>query len=170
MPFTRKRIASHDYHAAKEILRLGDILLSRTYGEMANVFIPGNFTHAAICSNHGFIVEAIGRGVVESDLIDFMLTKDEVVVMRPRMCPELGPEAAEIAWSLVGAPYDYAFVGGNQAFYCSEAVWYAWDHAFYRRKAKWDFERRYRFGELTVVPQDFYNATMKLDCVYDSRK
>jgi uncharacterized protein YycO len=142
------------------------VLISRTHGELTNLCISSYYTHASIYIDHNQVVEAIGKGVVQTDLIDWMMTKDHVVILQPLFCGTLQmSQASEWAWKQVGKPYDTLFdVTNNDEFYCSELVWEAYDHAAPNNP----FELRYRLGRLTVLGDDFYNAKDKWQIVWNS--
>ena len=83
VPYSRKKIKAHHYHKARYHLFPGTIILSRTHGEFSNLVIPGRYSHVGIIATDGMsVIEAISEGVVKTDLIDFMLKKDEVCIMR----------------------------------------------------------------------------------------
>lgn len=181
-PFTHKRITGLHYYSLKSVLKPGVILLTYTRGEFTNLFIPGEFTHAAMY--HGvvypeigndtarthLIVEAIGKGVVTKDLVSFMLTKDRVVALKPLFCtPDIDKQASDIAYSMVGKPYDYFFDSGSEAFYCSELVNYSYSAACTENKFTNPFDRRDRLGSKAILPVDFYKAKDKFQVLWDSK-
>jgi uncharacterized protein YycO len=144
----------------------GDVLLSVMRGELNNLCIPGYWSHAALYVGNGVVVEAVGDGVVESDLIDFVLSKDNVCLLRLK--ENRGAECAcSVAQSMVGRPYDFYFEPGDLSFYCSELVWYSWNEASLKVTGKpINFSKRTTLGVATVVPQDYRNASSKFDVVY----
>ena len=66
-PFTKKYVTGIDYLLAKDLLKPGMILITKTRGELSNLFIPGSFTHAAIYIGSDYVCEAIGKGVAGFD-------------------------------------------------------------------------------------------------------
>jgi hypothetical protein len=67
-----------------------------------------------------YVIEAIGRGVVPTDLATFMLSKDVFVVTRwvhDNLTPK---EAAFESLNYLLWPYDYGFKIGNKKMYCFE--------------------------------------------------
>lgn len=168
-PWTVKQVTGKDYEAIKMIVQPGDIFLSRVYGHLSNVFIPGYWKHAAIMGPVGNVYEAIGKGVLATDLVSFLTSKDEVVLLRPTFCdPKQAAEAADHAGEALGAAYDYEFSLGNKAFYCAELVYVAYSKIFPPTQA-WGFRPRVRLGVETVTADDFYEAKKWWQPVFDSR-
>ena len=163
-PFSHKRVTGPDVFSVQKKMIPGTILLSYTRGELTNLFIPGTFTHAAIALDERWIVEAVGDGVRQNDIISFMTSKDRVVALYLKGPPSNVMErAAGLASISIGAPYDYLFESGNRAFYCSELVQWC-----YQRSGMTNFTRRSRLGVDTIVPDDFYKASDKWELVWDS--
>jgi uncharacterized protein YycO len=163
-PFTHKAVNGLDVFSIQQSLVPGAVLLTHIRGEMSNVFIPGDFTHAAIVTSNKFVIEATGDGVARKDIITFMTTKDRVVLLYPRFADfEQMSKAAQNAGELIGLPYDFLFTEGNKAFYCSELVTFC-----YEKVVPNIFTRRKRFGVSTVIPNDFIKAQDKWELVWDS--
>ena len=159
-PYTHNKITGREYHRISNALRVGDVLITRKRGEVTNLFIPGFYTHAAMYVGRNDVVEAIGKGVVRTDLVSFCMGKDYVAVLRSKFSDEaVNKEAAKEAIKLIGSPYDYDFEPANVAFYCSELCYYAYDKALGEDKSP--FELRQSLGVDTVTPQDFFDATEK---------
>ncbi|MEH0157860.1 YiiX/YebB-like N1pC/P60 family cysteine hydrolase [Limibacter armeniacum] len=79
------------------------------------------------------VLEAVGKGVLATPLQDFFTkkVKDDFISIG-RLNSEyqpLVPKAIEYAWSLLGKPYDDAFVIGNDKYYCSELIYDAYKSA-----------------------------------------
>jgi uncharacterized protein YycO len=165
-PYSHKKIKSVDYRRMISFLKPGDIFLTRINGELSNLFIPSHFTHGAIYVGSNFVAEAIGQGVMLSDLIDFALTKDEICVMRPRFCDEnIMASAATWARAKLGMPYDFDFDLDNGYFYCFELCVLA-----YKAFVQFPFEPRPRLGRQTYVGDDFVKAEMVWQVIFDSRE
>jgi uncharacterized protein YycO len=166
-PFSRKRIKASHYHKVRYVTKPGSIILSATYGELANIFIPGKWSHMGIIATDGMsVIEATSTGVVKTDLIDFMMKKDEVCVMYPVFLnTDEMIESSLIAETQLGKPYDWHFTQSDvESFYCSELVY----HCIHRVSKDSPFTLRRTFGRLTVTPQDFYNAKSKFYVVWKS--
>jgi len=135
VPFSRKKITAKDFEACLELMQPGDILLTRTRGELTNLFIPGEWPHAAIVVSDGLIVEAVERGVVSTKPFDFFRKRDFVKLIRPEV-GEIGRKTAALKASLlVGRSYDYNFHSENEEYYCSELVNTVYNYCFKQRGA-----------------------------------
>jgi uncharacterized protein YycO len=165
-PFSHKLVTGRDYYNAREILKPGHVLLTRTEGEFSNLMIPGFWTHAAIYDGEERIIEATGAGVVWTDLVTFLMRKDHVAVYRPDFATEYDMQhAADWAERQRGKGYDYEFKGDNEAFYCSELVTAA--YVAVMREAC-PFIARPRLGQLTTIPQDICDAKEKWRMIWRS--
>lgn len=67
-----------------------------------------------------YIIEATGKGVIATDLVSFMTTKDVFVCVEPTNY--VSYEAADYAVNDLGLPYDYFFTEEDDARYCFELV------------------------------------------------
>lgn len=146
-------LTAHQIMRIAELVKPGDVLLSRTLGELTNYFIPGFYSHAAIMVQNQQIVEAVGDGVRQIPLGKFLMDKDFVGVFRYRFgAPARNVWAARVAETYVGhAKYDFEFEIGDDEFYCSELVWHAYKETYPNLK----FTKREVFGVKTVLPDDF---------------
>lgn len=151
-------------------LQDGDVLLSREKWHFTNIFIPGFWSHAAVFASGG-VFEAVGEGVGEVDLFEWLYKKDYVMILRPTF---LGDRARVAMFVLKqkGKPYDFKFSSGIKAWYCSELVYKALSAGAFRRAGSDVFTLRKTFGVSTVTPQDFENAAAKgkFTIIADSRK
>ena len=70
-----------------------------------------------------YVIEAVGKGVVATNLVKFMTTKDRLLIIEPTYC---GPRemllASRTALYWLGLPYDYGFNHDETAKYCFEVV------------------------------------------------
>lgn len=180
MPFTHKRVTGRHVFSVLQHLKPGAVFVTRVDGEISNLLIPGDFTHAGMCVASGVsesacslfpsslvpVVEAVGRGVVETDLISFMTSKDRVLLLYPTFATdEEMKKAADFAYSTIGTPYDYYFTPGSKAFYCSELCQHGYEVAL---GEKLTFTKRTTLGVKTVLPQDYVNAKEKWSVIWDS--
>ena len=169
-PFSHKEVTGKHVYDIEPHLGPGMVLLSYIRGEVSNLAIPGEFTHAAMVVSDKEVIEASGAGVQKKDLITFMTSKDRVALLHPKFCGAVHMSLAlKYAEGCLGAPYDFVFTPGNKAFYCSELI----QHAYEQTTApgtKVIFTRRTSLGIATVLPVDFYLAKEKWALVWDSKK
>lgn len=166
MPYTHKLVNGLDFYSVQKLIKPGMIWLTHIDGEASGLLIPGFWSHAAVAVDDRSVVQATGdQGVVITDLVSFLLSKDYVILLRPSFATDAQMGAAA-AWAAkqVGAPYDYDFGGGTtKAFYCSELVW-----ASYREAVGSDvpFMLEKTLGVDTVVPNDIAKAADKFPVVW----
>lgn len=164
----RPEFKIHDqfYFDLKSKIRNGDVLLSREDWHLTNPMIPGYWKHAAIYTN-GWVIEAIGEGVVKTSFERWCFSKDYIACYRPKFLDQVEcSQAGILAAQQVGKPYDFEFAEGGKAFYCSELVYWAYseiNHAI-------PFTLRESMGVRTVIPSDFANAKIKFRLVKESVK
>lgn len=165
-----KITASFAQYVASRALT-GDVFLSRQDWHFSNMFIPGFWSHAAICCDI-HIVEALGDGVRAVFVDEWLFKKDYVMVLRlsERVPPVRETDATNaglFAMGQVGKPYDFLFKSGVKAWYCSELIYWALKKA----NDRIPFTLRKTWGVNTVTPQDFENAVRsgKFEIIADSR-
>lgn len=166
-PVNGRQINEGDVVAIKKILQPGDVFLSTKNGEFTNLLQKGRYKHAAIYTpieglyTYLAVVESVDPKVRLVGLYEFLLHKDDVVVLRcNRMSGEERLDAAVEALNFRGASYDYQFYmpddfhSQNRAHYCSELVFLAHKIA----SPDWDFPVKTVWGVKTVSPMDLYNS------------
>ena len=90
MPFSRKKITGKHYYIWRDEIEVGTVLLTKTRGEFSNIINPTSIKHAAIDvgritdSEICYVLEALGKGVVLTDLVTFLTKKDIVVGCKPK--------------------------------------------------------------------------------------
>lgn len=134
------------------VIRAGDIILTRKNGLMTNLFIPGKFKHAAMFVGKIGCVESVYPKIRQISIVSLLAKSDEIVIVRPRnMTLECANKAASEMIDLIDQPYDLLFEPGEKAFYCSEAIAYAYSKAC----EDFSFTTRSILGVDTVIPDDF---------------
>lgn len=114
-PWSVKLIDGEDVERILGIVRPGDVFVTRCMGQFTNWIIPGYWKHAGIMGTDDHVLEAVGSGVVETDLISFLTSKDEVAIVRPTFCKkDIAFKAANAAHIWLGAQYDFEFSLGEQ--------------------------------------------------------
>ena len=127
-PFTHKKINGQFYYQVRDLIQVGTVLLTSTRGEFSNLFNPSKPKHGAIyigrdSNGVAWVTEAVGKGVVKTDLVTFLLTKDEVVLVKPKFLTEADKyRIYNISHNYIGRPYDYLFKKGAEALYCFENI------------------------------------------------
>lgn len=175
LPFTHKLVTGRQYYAARERLKPGSIFVTRIFGELTSVLIPGYWSHAAIyCpvprTPDEMVMEAEGAGVLETDLVTFIMSKDAVMILEPNLPDEVMARAAAIATEQLGKPYDYDFefhLSGQKSFYCSELVWWSYDQACKEFGIPSAFVPKVSLGVATITPDDIAE---KFKVIWDSRE
>lgn len=156
-PWAIKKIHAKDYRDFTMMFPdEGTILVSKTNGELGNLFIPDFWSHCALYTGAGTVIEAVGHGVIETDLIDFMMKKDFIVALKPKFAtvPQMS-EAVRVARTQLGKPYDFSFQTSDvKAFYCSELVQWSYNQV----NKDIPFKTREVLGVMTVTPDDIVKA------------
>lgn len=103
--------------------RVGDILLSHEDYRLTNGFIRGYWDHAAIIGPNSTVIEAVGTGVRQVDLEQWLYQKDDVCLIRVNCDALIAFKAGTTALIYINRAYDYLFSFGADKIYCSELVW-----------------------------------------------
>ena len=131
LPFTHKKVTGEHYYSWRDSIEIGTVLLTKTNGELSNLINPTNLKHAGLYvgkvfpnSDVRYVIEANKYGVVYTDLVTFLTTKDVVVGVLPRFIRTskaiFNKKLKSVADKYVGLPYDYLFNKDGRAFYCFE--------------------------------------------------
>ena len=151
------KVNANDYRKIIAVLQPGMVFLSRIDLELSDEFIPGFWMHSALYAGNEKVLEAVGAGVIETDLIDFLLTKDFVCVLDPTFATtEQKQKAILTARAVLGSPYDYLFESNSpHAFYCSELITFAFEQAIAPSLSPFTYADV--LGGKTVSPQSFFD-------------
>ena len=160
-PFSKRKIKGSDFRKAYSKVVAGDIIVTRKLGEPTNLFIPGFYTHSMMYVGNSTVVEATSLCVHETDILDALMSKDHFAILRPKFCSQvemklIANKAKEL--KLKNIEYDYGFEPNNDAFYCSELIYFCYKSVL---KNKFPFDMRETLGVKTVTPQDYYEAIKK---------
>lgn len=175
LPFTRKKLSEKHLRQIKGVIQPGDLILTAQRGELTNILIGGRYKHVGVyspCIKKGHwrcVIEAIDPVVVEKGLCDFILKKDRVCIVRPKMSLDLRHEAAKKARQCIGSYYDYEFHiptndEVNKAFYCSELAYWVYKQV----NPNWGFCLNEILGVPTIKPDEYYSAREFFDIIYES--
>lgn len=131
-PFSHKKITGEHYYKIRDSISIGDVFLTKTRGELSNLINPTAIKHGGVYVGKilddkvCYVLEAVGKGVVLTDLVSFMTSKDVFVITAPRFLrtsrDEFETQFQLGASKLVGVKYDYGFSFGKDKLYCFEAV------------------------------------------------
>ena len=130
-PFTHKKITGEHYYKWRDSIDVGTVFLSKTRGELSNILNPLEIKHGAIYvgkikgDDVCYVAEAVGRGVVLTDLVSFMTSKDTLIAVEPTFLRDeevFEKSLHAVTGYVLGTPYDYLFQEGGEAFYCFELV------------------------------------------------
>jgi uncharacterized protein YycO len=121
-------ITGMEYYLWRDNIQVGDIILSSSNGEIgSNLINPSDIKHGSIylgrCLDHEvrYVSEALGEGVKLTDLVSFLVSKDRIVVVRPKFKFD-EKKVIESAMTRVGYEYDYEFESGDNQYYCFEHI------------------------------------------------
>lgn len=156
------KLRGRDYQRGYDILRPGDILLTRDDHKLSTLCIPGRYPHASLCvgrvdrGDDYEVAEMLATGFTKSNFFDLCHEADHVLILR---CGDWDADyrakVVEKCKTFADSPYDFQFTFGARALYCSELVYQA------------DFERRLKVTTADVLglgiveyvaPQDILDA------------
>jgi Permuted papain-like amidase enzyme, YaeF/YiiX, C92 family len=134
----RRRGAAYEAETASWLAAIrarggnGMWLVSRGYhlgDDIIAIATNSPLSHASVLDHDGEqVIEAVGKGVVQSPLGPFLRESHRVLLVRPGgWTPEAGAKAVSRARGAVGKGYDFLGIVGvpsSNHFYCSElALW-----------------------------------------------
>jgi len=176
-PFHEKRVTNQVRARLLEVLRPGDVIITRHDDAMSNLFLPGFWPHAALYIGPETVVveldlqieearrlrwreplrvlEARKDGVLLRELAD-TLRVDAFTVIRPRLEREDIRRALARALTHEGKLYDFEFdFSRADRLVCTEVVYRAFDGIGPMR-----FELKRRAGRLTFSAEDLLDLAI----------
>lgn len=171
--FKKPQLTSFDYEIIRRTSQSCDIMLTISNGEFSNIFNPrgkDKFSHGAIYAGKEKVIEAVGKGVIETELVDFVLKHDAIIILRPTWLwhPEAKNTILGFAYDQKGKSYDYDFedndITSDNDFYCFELVANCYERAFPALKLT---KKKILDGEFYVA-DSFLNGPFEV--IYDSRR
>jgi uncharacterized protein YycO len=160
-PFSERLLTGKDFYKIIELIKPGDILLSRTRYHLTNIFIPGFFKHSSLIVDKNNIIESTAEGVHLTSLYDFISTKDYIGISRLNSLYSYNKsidDIVKIAIKQLGKFYDYEFSSDDKQFYCAELIYFS----YLQNGIKLLEPKNY------ITPQDIYNSSL-LNLIYISR-
>jgi uncharacterized protein YycO len=154
-PFCECLITAKDFQAIINTVEPGDIIFTRSRGELGNLLISGDFKHCAMVLNSTMVLEATYSGVHTTAMFDLLKRIDYFCILRATTHnkQELYTAVSGAVGS-IGMPYDFIFSEGNKAFYCSEVISF-WLEAAKEFKLKY---KRTKFIDSAIIyPNDLYS-------------
>lgn len=131
------KVEAEQIRQVTAVARHGDIILRRQGRSLGTKVIPGYFSHVGLMKNKDEVIHAVGEGVIEEDILDFLRTDDCAVIRIPDEV--LRRKAVKIAQSCIGKPYDYIFDSDDKrALYCTELVMHCFPDIVPERTQKRD--------------------------------
>lgn len=165
-PGARHKMIYENVAEMLSILQPGDLILTRTRGELATLLIPGFWKHASIYVGNERIIDAVTAGVSERWLADLIMKTDNVVILRPPLTEDEQFQMISYCYSMVGTPYDFAInIDTRAKIYCSELCYLSINYA---KQANY-IELQESMGINTVTPDQLYEMTDKLENIYEKR-
>jgi uncharacterized protein YycO len=169
-PFTHKQISYGDILRLKGYLKEGDILLTRTNGELTTYAIPGFFKHTIFYlgpdeNGQDKVIEAVKEGVRENYLINTLMKTDNVAVMRIKnLTPEELKFLKEYTTSLKGKEYDFGLkIWDEDSLYCSEVMY----HGICKSRGYDYLKLKENFGFPSFTPQHIYENYAVFDLIFE---
>lgn len=156
------KCSSSNYLDFVKLLQPGMVILSHKNYEFTNIFIGGFWTHAAIVSSDGNIVEAIGKGVINKDPAAFFSAIDDFIVLKPDFCQdEEIRRASRYATRVVGFDYNFTFRPCRSSFTCADLIYRAYNlHSIVGRLEKNYFSGNWKFFINDILrPESLIHST-----------
>lgn len=163
----QRRVVDEQVIEATKRVSVGDIVLTRQRWSLANWFIPGFWTHAAVVIgknlyNEFLVLEATTHKSHIVELDGVIRSKDYFAIYSPHRKPSPMTVAIK-AKELDGIDYDFFFAQGNSYQYCSEIV-----VTLYGFLGKYEFKTETILGEEYLDP-DTFCLTDDFYCKLDTR-
>jgi uncharacterized protein YycO len=151
---------AHDLEALRTYAVPGSVVLTHTDYNLANLLIPGYWDHATLVADGRHVVEAVGEGVRLKTFEELLAHCDDICILEPTFADAaMMSRAVDNALGQLGRPYDFDFdyrLEGDEAFYCSELVWWSYDQACKPLVAP--FQPGYILGQWTLCPQNIFDS------------
>ena len=110
--------------ALRNIAPSGCVIVTRRKWELANLFIPGHYKHAAVILPNFTVLEMTVRfGLVIRPLFELLRESSEYCILRPNFASmEMVVENAEDVYTTVSREYDHMHLYSNDFYDCGELI------------------------------------------------
>lgn len=178
----------------EENLKIGDIVLTYSKGNLSNWIIGGKYKHSVVYIGKGiiengkmvlnsgkedkliFIESSGGIGVHLLYVNDLIVDKHSLLILNNEFLKNdlQVTEFVEKIQTFVGREYDYEFYHGNDSFYCSELITHTLklvvgEEEFYKKMGKKQFLwSNTCYGSNMYQPEDYkQNLSKKFELVLE---
>ena len=127
------RLKGYEIRTLINNLKAGDIILRSYNGYLNSYLTPGFWSHAGLVISNEKVIHAIGKGVIEEDILDFCRADSCAILRFKNQNEDSINKAITIAKKMVQdrVGYDFAFEDENKKVYCTELVNECYDGVFY---------------------------------------
>jgi hypothetical protein len=140
----------------RELIRPGDVFVTRKDSAVTNYFLPGYWPHAALYIGDDQVIESLKDGVRQRTL-DSPFGNDAVTVLRPTLDDALIDRVIDRARLHVGKPYDFDFdFTRSDRIVCTEVVYRSYEGIGGTR-----FQLSVRAGRQTLSAEDLLNDALR---------
>ena len=123
----KRKFTGEHYFKYRDKINIGGIFLTKTNYEFSNLMNPCELKHGAIYVGNAlntdvkYVLEATGKGVILTDLVTFLTSKDVVVYVEYKHTLKTSFVGLSNFINVTkGVQYDYLFSSDGKAFYCFE--------------------------------------------------
>ena len=100
----------------------GDVLYRRHDGYLNTICTPGYYGHVGLYVGGDQVVHALGKGIIEEDIINFCRADAVGVSEVVGASEEQISDAIDFAKSQIGKEYDFTFTAGDDVYNCTELI------------------------------------------------
>lgn len=156
MPHHIPKLPDQIASGLRDLIRPGDVFVTRKEGALTNYFLPGYWPHAALYVGEEQVIESLKDGVRQRTL-DSPFGNDAVTLIRPLLAGELVQQALSRARSHVGKPYDFDFdFTRSDRLVCTEVVYRS-----YAGIGEIEFQLTRRAGRQTLSAEDLLHLALQ---------
>jgi len=159
LPYTRKKLSYDVVVRMLAVLKVGDVIVTRTLGEASSVAIPKYWKHSAMYVGEGRIFHAVVPKAKFDYLANLILRTDFAAIVRFGD-DALGQRAVQHISDYEGVPYDTKMVlRKDRTVFCSEAIFHALNKAAKAMLSIDEFLKPKRvLGYPTFTPNDLFES------------